>query len=31
MPYFPMDHFHYKNIGHLTNKPTFLYIKTHGG
>lgn len=22
-----MDHFHYKSVGHLTNKPTLHYIK----
>lgn len=27
MPSFPIDHFHYKSVGHLTNKPTLHYIK----
>lgn len=25
MPFFPMEHFHYKNVGHLANKPTLHY------
>lgn len=28
---FPMDNFHYKSVGHLTNKPTLCYIKNNGG